>query len=74
VREYEAALDLCKTLGDRYHEALALLGIAELRRRESRYDEAREQAQRALDIFVRIGGDDAGVARDFLATLGAETP
>ncbi|MET9634517.1 BTAD domain-containing putative transcriptional regulator [Lentzea sp. NPDC006480] len=74
VREYEAALDLCKTLGDRYHEALALLGIAELHRRKARYDEAREQAQLALGIFLFIGldGDEAGIARDFLASLGPD--
>jgi DNA-binding SARP family transcriptional activator len=70
--EYETALRLCEVLGDRYHEALTLLGIAELHRRVSRYDEARENARRALDIFVLLDGEEAGVARDFLATLSTE--
>jgi DNA-binding SARP family transcriptional activator len=72
VREYEAALKLCEVLGDRYHEALALLGIAELRRRVSCYDEARELAQRALDIFIRLDGEEVDVARTFLAELNEE--
>jgi tetratricopeptide (TPR) repeat protein len=72
MREYTTALDLCALLGDRYHEALSQLGIAELHRRVFRYDEAREQAQRALDNFVRLDGEEAGVARTFLATLSAD--
>jgi len=72
MREYEAAQNLCKTLGDRYHEALALLGIAELYRRQARYGEARDQAQQALDIFVALGDEEAGGARDFLVTLSTE--
>ncbi|MGW4127795.1 BTAD domain-containing putative transcriptional regulator [Amycolatopsis japonica] len=69
---YRSALELCGNLGDRYHEALALLGIAELHRRTDEYDAAREHAQRALGIFVELGGEEADVAREFLASLGTE--
>jgi tetratricopeptide (TPR) repeat protein len=73
MRGYETALDLSETLGDHYHRALALMGIAELHRRGARYGAAKKLAQRALDIFVGLGGDEAGVARDFLATLSMAT-
>ncbi|WP_410586404.1 BTAD domain-containing putative transcriptional regulator [Amycolatopsis sp. lyj-23] len=69
VAEYETALELCVRLGDRYHEALARFGMAELHRRNSRFVEAREQARRALDIFLRLDGEEAGVAQAFLASL-----
>jgi DNA-binding SARP family transcriptional activator len=69
---YKSALDLCAALGDRYHEALAQLGVAELHRRESRYDDAREEAQRALETFTRLDGEEVDVARSFLATLDEE--
>lgn len=71
LAEYETALELCSVLGDRYHEALALLGVAELDRRTSRPDRARERAQHALDIFVQLNGEEAGTARAFLAMLDA---
>ncbi|WIX98224.1 BTAD domain-containing putative transcriptional regulator [Amycolatopsis mongoliensis] len=73
AREYEKALKLCTKLRDRYHEALALLGLAELQRRKSRYPESREQAQRALDILVSLDGEEAETAREFLSALDAET-
>ncbi|MGW4127793.1 tetratricopeptide repeat protein [Amycolatopsis japonica] len=69
---YRSARELCGNLGDRYHEALALLGIAELHRRTSEYDAAREHAQRALGIFVDLGGEEADVGRKLLASLGTE--
>ncbi|KFU75203.1 transcriptional regulator, SARP family protein [Amycolatopsis lurida NRRL 2430] len=69
LHDYKVVLELCSVLDDRYHEALALLGIAELDRRASRLDSAREHAQRALDILVRLNGEESGVARAFLVTL-----
>jgi tetratricopeptide (TPR) repeat protein len=71
LREYETVLELCAKLGDRYHEALALLGIAELERRAGRRARARDRAQRALDIFVQLDGEEAGEAQAFLARLNA---
>ncbi|WP_229907991.1 AfsR/SARP family transcriptional regulator [Amycolatopsis oliviviridis] len=73
LRQYEAALRLCRKLGDRYHEALALLGIATLQKQASRLAQARELAHRALDIFVRLDGEEADVARAFLAGLDDES-
>jgi DNA-binding SARP family transcriptional activator/tetratricopeptide (TPR) repeat protein len=69
LTEYETVLELCAKLGDRYHEALALLGIAELERRAGRRDRARDRAQQALDIFVQLDGEEAGEAHAFLARL-----
>jgi tetratricopeptide (TPR) repeat protein len=69
LRDYEAVLQLCSAIDDRYHEALTLLGIAELDRRASRLESAREHAGRALEILVRLNGEESSVARTFLATL-----
>ncbi|KFU75360.1 DNA-binding transcriptional activator of the SARP family [Amycolatopsis lurida] len=73
TRRYETALELCAKLRDRYHEALALLGLAELHRRMSRYSDSREHAQRALSIFVSLDGEETDTAREFIAKLDAET-
>ncbi|UMP06990.1 NB-ARC domain-containing protein [Amycolatopsis sp. EV170708-02-1] len=73
MRGYKEALDLFEEIGNRYHEALALLGIAELHRREMCYEQARENAQRALDIFVLLDGEEAEVARVFLSALSEES-
>lgn len=72
ARDYQAALELCVRLGDRYHEALALFGLAELHRRGRATAKARDLACRALDIFVDLGGEEAGEARKFLVDLDAE--
>ncbi|ANN15938.1 transcriptional regulator, SARP family protein [Amycolatopsis orientalis] len=72
MHEYEATLELCRRLGDRYHEALALLGTAELHRRANRYPPARKFALLALDIFVELDGEEADVARELLSSLDAE--
>ncbi|MEU3766200.1 BTAD domain-containing putative transcriptional regulator [Amycolatopsis keratiniphila] len=72
TRMYESALELCADLGDRYHQALALLGLAELRRRIAQYDTAREHALRALEIFIDLDGEEADVARALLETLEEE--
>jgi tetratricopeptide (TPR) repeat protein len=73
TRGYETALKLCAKLRDRYHEALALLGLAELHRRLSRYPESREHAQRALAILLSLDGEEADTAREFIVELDAET-
>ncbi|KZB88019.1 AfsR/SARP family transcriptional regulator [Amycolatopsis regifaucium] len=72
MREYEATLELCTRLGDRYHEAHALLGTAELHRRRYRHDPAREYALRALNIFVELDGEESDVVREFLESLDTE--
>ncbi|MEV7043756.1 BTAD domain-containing putative transcriptional regulator [Amycolatopsis sp. NPDC051061] len=74
IRDYESALDVCGQRGDRYHEALALFGLAELHRREARLPEARERAQRALDIFVGLDGEEADEMRTFLRELESPGP
>lgn len=72
TREYATTLSLCARLGDRYHESLALLGLAELHRRMSRYHESREHAERALDILISLDGEEVDVARDFLSRFDAQ--
>lgn len=73
VEDYEAAMDLCAELGDRYHEVLALIGLAELRLRAGQYVESRAGAPRALDIFIDLNGEEADVARGLLAELNTRS-
>nr|WP_276307337.1 AfsR/SARP family transcriptional regulator [Amycolatopsis antarctica] len=69
IAEYENALSFCRSIGDRYHEGLCLLGLARENRRRTREDLARSQAEQALEIFVEIDAEEAGVASDFLRAL-----
>lgn len=73
MRYYESALEACSLLGDRYHEALALLGIAELDRKGLRLGRARERAERALNILLQLNAEEVGVARTFLAMIDDDT-
>ncbi|UZN03131.1 AfsR/SARP family transcriptional regulator [Cellulomonas sp. S1-8] len=76
-QRFAQALDLCAAIGDRYHEALALFGLARVRTaRDGRAGEeqARRDAERALRRFRQLGAEEAGAVQDFLARLsvGAE--
>ncbi|MFC9249829.1 AfsR/SARP family transcriptional regulator [Amycolatopsis thailandensis] len=70
--EYKAVLEFCVQLGDRYHEALALRGMAELHHRTGRFQAAREQARRALEIFERFDYEEAETTRELLSLLDSD--
>ncbi|ADG76272.1 transcriptional regulator, SARP family [Cellulomonas flavigena DSM 20109] len=69
---FSQALALCAQLGDRYHEGLALFGLARLRAaRDGPAGEAaaRRDAQAAMDRFRQLGAEEAGSVAIFLAGL-----
>jgi tetratricopeptide (TPR) repeat protein len=66
---YAEGLRLCQSAGDRYHEAQALFGLAELHRRTSQDQLATENAERALAIFVSLDAEEADVVRIFIAAV-----
>ncbi|TGY76922.1 NB-ARC domain-containing protein, partial [Cellulomonas shaoxiangyii] len=72
---FAQALRTCADIGDRYHEALALFGLARVR--SGRGDaaaaaEARPLAERALVRFQELAAEEAGAVREFLALLTLE--
>ncbi len=71
---FNDALRLCADTGDRYHEGLALFGLARTRavgdHAPSR-EEARALAGRALTIFEQLGSEEAAVVREFYHRLVA---
>lgn len=74
-RHFARVLDLCAQMGDRYHEALALFGLA--RGRAARDGPAggpaaRRDAGRALALFQQLGAEEAGAVQDFLARLSVD--
>ncbi|HET7451889.1 MAG TPA: tetratricopeptide repeat protein, partial [Thermoanaerobaculia bacterium] len=54
-KSYEAAVELFRGAGDSNGEAQALVGIANTKSEEGKYNEWRELLQQAQAIFVRIG-------------------
>lgn len=68
-RSYAAALRLCEAVGDRYHEALALLGLAQLHSGSETYAAARQHAERALVILDSMHAEEADIARSLLSML-----
>ncbi|MGL4175653.1 MAG: BTAD domain-containing putative transcriptional regulator [Dermatophilaceae bacterium] len=65
---FHQALRLCASTGDRYHEALALFGLARIR--EAKEDaearrEARDLAGQALTRFEQLGSEEVMVVREF---------
>jgi len=65
---YQAAHDICTTIGDRLGQADALLGLGHLDRLTGQYDSARTHHRNTLDIHTVIG-DPRGQA-DALRGLG----
>ncbi|MBD7920245.1 tetratricopeptide repeat protein [Cellulomonas sp. Sa3CUA2] len=71
-RRFAHGLHLCEDMGDLYHEALALFGLARVRAARdgpAGEREARRDAERALDRFRQLGAEEAGAVQEFLARM-----
>ncbi|MBO3089349.1 AfsR/SARP family transcriptional regulator [Cellulomonas dongxiuzhuiae] len=71
-RRFAHVLHLCADMGDLYHEALALFGLARVRAARdgpAGEQEARRDAERALDRFRQLGAEEAGAVQEFLARM-----
>src|ERR1700761_6633479 len=68
---YQQATEIYREIGDRYHEAGSYLGLGDAQREAIGPAAARQSWQQALDILESIPHEDAGQARDRLASLPA---
>jgi DNA-binding SARP family transcriptional activator len=68
---YRQATEIYREIGDRYHEAGSYLGLGDAQREAVGPAAARASWQQALDILESIPHEDAGQARDRLASLPA---
>lgn len=71
---FQDAVALCGSGGDRYHEALALFGLAKVHRAGSAARPARELATRALLRLRELEAEEVADVTQFLDALDAETP
>jgi len=74
-RRFDEGLRLCADIGDRYHEGLALFGLARVRAARdgpAGGPGARRDAERALERFLQLGAEEAGAVQEFLARLSVE--
>ena len=74
-RRFARVLDLCADMGDRYHEGLALFGLARVRAARdgpAGAPGARRDAERALARFRELGAEEAAAVQDFLARLSVD--
>ncbi|MDH6136874.1 DNA-binding SARP family transcriptional activator/tetratricopeptide (TPR) repeat protein [Kitasatospora sp. MAA4] len=74
LRYFRDALSLCESSGDRYHEALALLGLARVRRSGSARQAARGLATRALLRLRELEAEEVAEVTEFLRALDADLP
>jgi DNA-binding SARP family transcriptional activator len=68
---YRQATEIYREIGDRYHEAGSYLGLGDAQREAVGPAAARASWQQALDILEAIPHEDAGQARDRLASVPA---
>jgi tetratricopeptide (TPR) repeat protein len=71
LRYFQDALSLCEAGGDRYHEALALFGLAKVHRAGSAWQPARDLASRALARFEELDTEEVADVMEFLEALDA---
>ncbi|MEY9874613.1 DNA-binding SARP family transcriptional activator [Streptacidiphilus sp. MAP12-33] len=71
---FRQALSVCEAGGDRYHEALALFGLARLHRDGSRRRPARGLATRAMVRLKELNAGELVEVRKFLRALDADRP
>ena len=74
-RRFAQALRLCAAIGDRYHEARAWYGLARVRAARDGTAgvlRARQDAQRALDLFLQLGAEEVGAVRELIAGLSVD--
>jgi tetratricopeptide (TPR) repeat protein len=71
---FQDAVALCGSGGDRYHEALALFGLAKVHRAGSAARPARELATRALLRLRELDAEEVADVTEFLHALDAESP
>jgi hypothetical protein len=69
VHCYERALTICGDLGDRFFQAYALLGLAELDLILGGHTTAQERDEQALHLFETLRIPFAETVRDALAGL-----
>lgn len=74
ARDFQDAVALCASAGDRYHEALALFGLARAHRAGSAWRPARELATRALQRLRDLDAEEVADVTEFLHGLDAEAP
>lgn len=73
-RYFQDAVSLCAAGGDRYHEALALFGLAKVHRAGSDRRPARELATRALQRFQDLDAEEVADVTEFLRGLDVDPP
>jgi DNA-binding SARP family transcriptional activator len=73
-RYFQEAVSLCAAGGDRYHEALALFGLAKVHRAGADRRPARELATRALLRFQDLDAEEVADVTEFLRGLDVDPP
>lgn len=68
-RHFQDALSLCESTGDHYHEALALFGLAKVRRTGPAPQAAHDPATRALRLLEDLEAEEAADVTQFLRAL-----
>jgi tetratricopeptide (TPR) repeat protein len=74
LRYFQDALSLCESSGDRYHEALALFGLAKVHRAGSAPQSARDLATRALVRLEELNAEEVADVTGFLHALDGDSP
>ena len=71
---FQDALSLCASNGDRYHEALALFGLAKMRSTQEARQSAHDLASRALLRLRELDAVEVAAVTDFLEAMDAGPP
>ncbi|WP_370218060.1 BTAD domain-containing putative transcriptional regulator [Kitasatospora sp. GAS1066B] len=71
-RHFQDALSVCESSGDRYHEAVALFGLAKVYRTGSARQAAHGLATRALRLLKELEAEEVADVMAFLRTLAAD--
>lgn len=74
LRHFQGALSLSESSGDRYHEALALFGLAKVHEARPAHRPAHDLATRALRLLEQLGAEEVAEVTEFVRGLDAEPP